>query len=246
MEECEFAILPVSDDQDRPVASATSYAPDESPKAKEDPRETLGSLSGKQGTVHITLAGKSGAGKSTLAKNILNLDGEMIVSAGQITKECKTQECTKHGITIKITDTVGLEQKKATQQRSLMQMSDYVEGKADVLVFCISVELSQKFAYSNPDIIKTLNSAYGQEIWKQCIVVFTFANNVWNNIIIKEKSEKTAIAKYKKLLNEHAAAFTDELHKLKLTDIEVKTVFGYQHRKESNQNNSNSCWRRFQ
>lgn len=175
--------------------------------------------------VHLVLTGKSGAGKSTLARNILDIEDSEEnnpVSAGPITDKCQTHIGSKNGVTIKITDTVGLNQSKATRKERLKEMSVHTEGKADVLVYCLSVELSSKFEYANPEIIKSIHSAYGKDIWKHCVVALTFSNSAWNNL-----SRKTdAIHEYKKLLNHHAAMLQEELKKLEV-QIKLITIFDF-------------------
>ena len=67
--------------------------------------------------VTIVLAGKSGAGKSTFAQNIL---GELLpiqVSSDPLTTKCHTEEGTKHGVTVKVVDTVGLQQETGEDRR---------------------------------------------------------------------------------------------------------------------------------
>ena len=181
----------------------------------------------EQKEVNIVLAGKSGAGKSTLALNILHFRREEGLCVGHGTKKCEAQENTVNGITIRVTDTVGLGDKKRQRKKELKKMSQYTKGRADLLVYCISVYPSSKFEDGNPSIMKSLQDAYGRAIWKQCFVVFTFSNATWDWLKKNTVDEDEAIAKYKKYLLEHATMFKEELKKLKV-NVNIREVFGFQ------------------
>lgn len=59
--------------------------------------------------IHIVIAGKSGVGKSTVASNIFGVDTRITLSADPVNTECTTTRASKHGITVYVTDTVGLQ-----------------------------------------------------------------------------------------------------------------------------------------
>jgi energy-coupling factor transporter ATP-binding protein EcfA2 len=177
--------------------------------------------------VNIALVGKYGSGKSTLARNILGLPRVVELCASHINNKCDTQETTWNGITIKVIDTVGLENRK--QKKELRKLCKHTKGKADLIIYCLPVNPGAKFDDGNPAIMKSLQNAYGNDIWKQCLLVFTFSNTIVERLK-KDKSikDEEAVEKYKKLLTEHATKFTGQLRKMKAKNTIVQQVYGCQ------------------
>ena len=90
--------------------------------------------------VNIVFVGKSGAGKSVLQNSILGIEAELKLSSTHITENHTTHKEEKHGVTISITDTIGLQGKKAECRKILKGISK-VQGNVDLLVYCIPVSL---------------------------------------------------------------------------------------------------------
>lgn len=174
--------------------------------------------------IRIVLAGKSGAGKSTLESNLFDSEelNQIEMSPDQNTPKCKTGEHSKHGITIKLTDTVGIQAGRGGKER-LRKLSDHTKGEADLLVYCVPVDPSSKFNDANPAIMQLLQDAHGKDIWKQCIIVFTFSNYAWDRNR-KKNSKEDALSKYKRHINNYAAKVRDELANLNVCNVEVKTT----------------------
>ena len=174
--------------------------------------------------VNIVFVGKSGAGKSVLQNNILGIEGEVILSSRHITKDLVTNSVGKHGVTINITDTIGLQGRKRECRAKLKQLSNYmkvVQGNVDLLVYCLPVDPSSKFNDAQPVIMESLQEAFGKDIWKKCIVVFTFSNQVLAMIADNDK----ATAMFKEHIKDYANQFEVKLTQLKVRNIHVKTVF---------------------
>ena len=177
--------------------------------------------------VSIVLVGKSGAGKSTLGRNILDFKKELELCASHITKECQTQQATMNGVTMKVTDTVGLEDRKQ-RKKSLRELCRHTQGKADLVIYCLPVNPASKFNDGNPAIMRSLQNAYGKDVWKQCLLVFTFSNITIERLRKNIRDENEVIAKYKNFLVEHATKFREELRSLNVNDVNVREVFGFQ------------------
>ena len=178
--------------------------------------------------VNIVFVGKSGAGKSVLKNNILEIEEDLQIGAGHITDDYSIEKVEKHGVTITITDTVGLEGGKEQCKRSLQKMSSYVNehGTVDLLVYCLPVDPSSKFNDAQPVIMESLQEAFGEDIWKKCIIVFTFSNLVLDRIRKKKGVSSEATALYEDHIKDYASKFEDQLVKrLKVKKIQVKTVF---------------------
>jgi GTPase Era involved in 16S rRNA processing len=175
--------------------------------------------------VKIVFAGKSGAGKSTLKSNLFKCEEEVEMSPDQITLSCGTESYSKHGTRMKVTDTMGIQVGKGGKKEKLRELSDHTGGKADLLVYCIPVDPSSKFDDANPAIMQSLQDAYSKDIWKQCIIVFTFSNYAWDRNRKKNNNKEDALAKYKTHINNYAAKVTAELANLNVQNIKVKTIF---------------------
>ena len=178
--------------------------------------------------VKIVLAGKSGAGKTTLARNILGFEEKLEFSAGPLTQECDTQEATKNDITVRVTDTIGLGQQEGGRRKELKKLFRHTKGEADLLVYCIPVDPSSKFDCTNPAIMKSIQDAYGKDIWKHCIIVFTFSNITVYRFLEKMRDRDQAFSSYKNHLLAHATRYRKELERLKVKDVNIKTVFGFE------------------
>ena len=152
----------------------------------------------------IVLAGKSGAGKSTLFQTLLQ--NEMSAKS----PECNSVE--KNGVKITIIKNSGFIIKH--QQR-----------KCDLLVYCTPVAPGSRFQDANPAIMGRLHEMYGKDIWKHCIIVFTFSNVAWERSR-KNQSEDKAIEYYKQYIEEYARAFQEEL-KRHAKNIRIATIFSH-------------------
>ena len=180
--------------------------------------------------VHIVLAGKSGAGKSTIARNIFGMQTEIKLSPDSITEDYATEIIEeRHGIKIHITDTPGLQQKG--KKKELKKLSKHTkeetEKEVDLLVYCLSVDPSCKFADGNPAIMRSLQAAFGKEIWEHCVVIFTFSNRVldWYE---KNGEEAKRVTKYENFMKQYAAKFKGELEKMKVDNVDVEAVLNFQ------------------
>jgi hypothetical protein len=175
--------------------------------------------------VNVVIAGTPGAGKSTLARSIL---GFKVSEELPPTEKCDTLTNTRHGIAVNIIDTVGLGTRKEKRKRELKKMYQHTRGHANLLVYCVPVNLGSRLDCINPAIMKSLQSAYGKEIWKHCVIVFTFSNMILNHFKSTEEEVDTIEAKYKSHLLKYTTQFKEELEKLKNKDFEIKPVVDFE------------------
>ena len=152
--------------------------------------------------VNIVLTGKSGAGKSTLICGLLGEEAPIIFSPDLITQEIEIKSIVKHGITIRLVDTPGLIKSEKHKKEQLKEM--FKKLGFNLLVYCISVNLSENFEETNPEIIKCLQDTYGSAVWKHCVIVFTFSNFVCSR---KPKEYKAYIEEYLGLLQKELAKY---------------------------------------
>ena len=180
--------------------------------------------------VHIVLAGKSGAGKSTIARNIFGMQTEIKLSPDSITEEHTTEIIEeRHGIKIHVTDTPGLQQKG--KKKELKKLSKHTkketEREVDLLVYCLSVDPSCIFADGNPAIMRSLQAAFGKEIWEHCVVIFTFSNRVWDWYEKNGEEADNIVEDYGGFMKQYAAKFKHELKKMKVDDVDVEAVLDF-------------------
>ena len=168
----------------------------------------------------IVTAGKSGVGKSTTINNFLELSEEEACPTGDdadaTTTEVKLCKKEKNGLVLKLVDTPGIGGIKKTDTKNVLkQLSRVTEGKADILLYCVSLHSSAKPDAGDVEIIKMLNSAFGSEIWKHTILVLTFAN------LRNSKSEEL----YRRLIEGYAMHFQNALRAAKVKTVEVRSIF---------------------
>ena len=175
--------------------------------------------------IHIVLAGKQGAGKSQVASRLFGLEKEMRLSPDPVTTECTTETSEKNGVTLYVTDTRGLQQRGKKEE--LKKLAEHTKtGGVDLLVYCMSVDPSCKFADGNPDIMKSLKEAFGKQIWKHCILIFTFSNRVWDWYETNKKGarDRERIDMYEDFMRQYAEKFTLQLKKLGVQHVNAETV----------------------
>ena len=80
------------------------------------------------------------------------------------------------GIEVRIIDTPGLAVSDIDELKSIAELQDESGGKADMLLYCISILPNSKIGELDENIIRKLTRIFGTDIWKHTIVVFTFAN----------------------------------------------------------------------
>ncbi len=181
--------------------------------------------------VHIAVAGKSGGGKSTLVRKLLGVEDTVELSAEAITTENKTIRAPeKNGISLYITDTVGLLEEKE-KEKSMRKLAKHAskQPKVDLLIYCLSIAPSSKFADRNPAIMQSLQQAYGSKIWENCIIALTFSNHAWERCGKKSKqptTELTQVELYNDHINSYITKFKKELKKLKVA-VDVQPAFDF-------------------
>ena len=132
--------------------------------------------------ITLVTAGRSGAGKSTLIGNMLQLKGDAAPKnqhgPSSTTTDVKTYTNTVNGVRVKIIDTPGLAATDVNEAKIIAQLQAESRGKADMLLYCISILPSSKIDEQDAKVIKTLKVAFGSDIWSHTILILTFANMV--------------------------------------------------------------------
>ena len=167
------------------------------------------------------VVGKPGVGKSTMINNVLGLEGETKCRVG----ECATVTTSRvqiHmnrlldyniDIPVALVDTPGLETftPNMSTQDILKDLTRVTQGRADVLLYCISIHPACRINAADVEIIKSLNKAYGSQIWNHVILVLTFADRqaFWISEVIERFADR----------------FQEALYSAHVTDVRVQSVF---------------------
>lgn len=118
--------------------------------------------------VSILFAGVDDAVTQTLADNIFDqTEGSppSLPNEESPALERYMTTTTKHGITIKIYE--------SQLHRSSHQGISRLINRVDILIFCIRADSESIFSGGHPALIKNLQDAYGESIWKNCVVVLS-------------------------------------------------------------------------
>lgn len=166
----------------------------------------------------VVLAGRSKSGKSALLHNLIGgqVDQEMTTTA--TIKEVKVHSITTKGVRFKIVDTPCLKGRFDASSEHLKML--------DILIYCLPVSPGCKFHDTNPELMKSLQDCYGNDIWNHCIIVFTFSNMAWDHTHHHNADTSSAIALYTKSIENFLDKFQQELkNKLRVKYVNFKTVF---------------------
>ena len=182
-----------------PIASSSDAEEDQDPNAAANSAVVLNSwlTSTKRSEITLVTAGKSGSGKSSLIASMLGLEGENAPkinhSPSSVSVEVEIFERQINGITLRIVDTPGMGASDVEEAGIISELQKATHGKADMLLYCVSMLPTSKIDKPDREIIKKLTYAFGEDCWKQSILVFTFANMVKkakHKMVIQTYSEK--------------------------------------------------------
>ena len=99
---------------------------------------------------------------------------------------------------------------------------DAIGGLNFVLVYCYSVSPSNPQSLTDVYVVKNLQRVLGKDMWKKCVVLFTFSDLLREQECCAEKDRE----KYKKFLRDHAKRLSDMLRKECGSRVpDVKVVF---------------------
>ncbi len=191
------------DDHNADVTTSPSDAEeDQDPSTAANSTAVLNSwlTSTKRSEITLVTAGKSGSGKSSLIASMLGLEGENAPkinhSPSSVSVEVEIFERRINGITLRIVDTPGMGASDVEEARIISELQKATQGKADMLLYCVSMLPTSKIDKPDTEIIKKLTYAFGEDCWKQSILVFTFAN------MVKKAKHKMIIEKYSEKFQE--------------------------------------------
>lgn len=187
----------------------------------------------KRTEITLVTAGKSGSGKSSLIANMLGLEGENAPkinhSPSSVSMEVEIFERQVNGITLRIIDTPGLGASDVEEARIISQLQTATQGKADMLLYCVSMLPTSKIDKPDKEIVKKLTYAFGEDCWKRAILVFTFANMVKrakHKAVIEQYSEK-----FQEILRSVCSHYQPSCHLFSSEEFSIVPIYSCNHRK---------------
>ena len=158
--------------------------------------------------ISVLLAGVARSGKSTLLWNLCgSLELEDVELQSDYSVNIRYLE--RNGYTIKIIE--------PPCPRFLFQAPPScmeLRGHLDLLLLCISISPLSKFS-GNPEMMTSLQLTYGKEIWKHCILIFTFSN-------VALEYDQGGAERYMRHVQK---IFQCELERLGIWDVRTAMVF---------------------
>ena len=157
----------------------------------------------------LVTAGQFGVGKSTLVKNLLRLsdhyaEAHITAHSRAVTKKIECYSSLINNVIVTIINTPGLAgASNDDEAKILAQLHEKSKGKADILLYCISMAPSSKVGALDRRIVDLLTMAFSPKIWERAIVVLTFADTV------NERSKKPGNPTVQAVMIEYAAAFQE-------------------------------------
>ena len=132
-------------------------------------------------SVNIFITGKTGTGKTTLVNSLVgNIVSQEGTSLDPGTTNVSRYRYKLGEIAVNVWDTPGLQDGTGQEAEYVRDISRRWK-KIDLFVYCVRMS-ETRFVSGNPDIIsmRLLDETLGSSIWKNALLVLSFANDVVN------------------------------------------------------------------
>ena len=153
------------------------------------------------GTYLLTNAGKPGSGKSTAWNNLLGLQLQTGDGPYSVTDKVLVHKLSGTNIKLVVVDVPGLEACDIPSSQVLADIHSRCGNLESVLLYCHRVDC--RCLKDDKRIMKTLTVKLGGNVWKKCVVLLTFSDNLRGKYQRKEDRES-----YKDALRKHVAALS--------------------------------------
>lgn len=177
----------------------------------------------------IMVVGRSKMGKSTALNNIWNLKLDTKISPKSVTKVVRITQVTKLDprnmdgmaeVTLQVIDTPGMGALDITKESIKRDIQKVIKGFSFTLLYCFNVGPTGALSEDDRNIIRILMSAFGKEIWRKCVILFTFSDHMLQSLELP--------AEYISHIKEHAKDFEKLLWNVTGEKIGVKSIFCYE------------------
>ena len=183
---------------------------------------TGGELEQEKTTVVIVTAGMARSGKSTALNNIYGADFKSVYSATSVTQNTAKGRVEQDDKTVIVVDTPGLGSVDVPLAKVRTELQKTIGGLKYVLIYCYSVAPSSSLSTTDELVVKNLQKVLGKDIWKRCVVLFTFSDFVRRQVYPKESDRE----EYKDALRRHASELSKMMKKRCGSHVpEIKVVF---------------------
>ena len=135
--------------------------------------------SSQERPLRVLVCGLGGVGKTTLINRLLQLEGdeergkEETTTTAVLKYETTT---TKTGVKVCIFDTPGFNNADMRDETIIAMMEDKTEKKLDMVFYCIALNSPTRVQQGDVRSMRTLTQVFTQNMWKQAVIVLTFAN----------------------------------------------------------------------
>lgn len=131
-----------------------------------------------QQQLSILLTGKTGVGKSRLVNALV---GEPVAIEGQQKKACtgtvNEYRTVVNDTEVLVWDSPGLQDGTCNEPLYLEDMRKKLHKGLDIMIYCIKMD-DKRFHKDDKDAIRTLTREFGKDLWKNAVIVLTFANKI--------------------------------------------------------------------
>lgn len=160
--------------------------------------------------VNVLVVGKRGAGKTNLVKNLCGKD--YVTPAAKQPIEVQTR--VMGNLSIHLIDF----------PRSIELVAKNSKKEFDLLIFCVRIDPGTKFHDNNPELMSWLENSY-KDIWKRCIVVFTFSDDAWDHThSCNPENPQKGDTEYNSYVQRCLNKFQDKLREMKVTDVQAMLI----------------------
>lgn len=130
-------------------------------------------------SVNILITGRTGIGKSTLVNGLV---GSKVAKEGEtldpLTTKVEKQSKKISEVVVNVWDSPGLQDLTGKEDLYLADISAKCRGNIDLFIYCINMS-EDRFIPGGKEVtaMKKLTGVLGKDLWRNSVVVLTFANS---------------------------------------------------------------------
>ena len=173
-------------------------------------------------TVFIVTAGLSRSGKSTALNNAFGANFKNYYSTSSVTRSVEMRRSRGDYGMLVVVDTPGFGATDLSIKEVRKEFLDAVGSLSCVLVYCYSISPSSPQSVADELVVKNLQEVLGRDVWKRCVVLFTFSDQVRAQVCPEPEDREL----YKGFIQGHARRLSEMLKKACGSHVpDVKSIF---------------------